>query len=80
MKLINVKLIEDYGKDLYIILIQVKGWCFIQSCFSFNDYQRSFPYLNITMGSGRLFEINLDVGKIGLCISFFTRSWFKDKT
>jgi hypothetical protein len=77
MKVFQYRSREDYGFDYYITLIQVKRWCLIQSCFATSIYGGKFPYLNITMGGGRLIAINFDIWKIGVCVELISRSWFK---
>lgn len=77
MKLIQFRHQEDYGHDFYLTLLQVKRWCLVQSCFSTAVYARSFPYLNITMGSGRLFGFSFQVLWFGVTIELISRSWFK---
>lgn len=68
---------EDFGDNFYITIIQIKRWCLIQSCFCTAVYGRGFPYVNITLGGGRLFAINFDFWKVGMCVEFISRSWFK---
>jgi hypothetical protein len=66
-----------YGKDYHLNLIEIGGWCLIQSCFTIGVFGRYFPYLNITMGSGRLLGISVQVWRFGIVIEFLSRSWFK---
>jgi hypothetical protein len=77
MKLIDIHQRKDYGRDIYFILLQIKSWCLIQSCFHLMLYGRSFPYLNISFGSGRLLGINFQVLSFGFTVEFLSRSWFK---
>lgn len=77
MKFIEFKYQEDFGHDLYIHICKVKGWCLIQSRFSTMVYGRSWPYLNITMGSGRMLGISFQVLWFGVTFEIITRSWFK---
>jgi len=77
MKLIEFRVQEDFGKDIYIHLLVIKRWCLFQSCLSFMEYGRSWPYLNITMGSGRLFGLSFQVLWFGITFEIFTRNWFK---
>jgi hypothetical protein len=79
MKLITFKHREDFGHDLYIILLQVKRWCLVQSCFSTIEYSRSLPYFNLTMGSGRLISVSFQIWIVGFTIELVSRSWFNYK-
>lgn len=77
MKLFQFRQKKDFGKDYYLTLIQVKRWCFIQSCFSSTVYSRSWPYLNLTMGSGRLLGVSFQVWCFGVTIELISRGWFE---
>lgn len=78
MKLFQFNHREDYGHDCYVTFVVIKQWCLIQSCFSTMVYGRSWPYLNIAFGSGRLFSFNFQVWNVGICIELISRSWFID--
>ncbi len=67
----------DYGKDYHFNLLEVGNWCLIQSCFTIGMYGRSWPYLNITLGSGRLFSVSFQFWRFGVIIELISRSWFK---
>ena len=78
MKLVEFRHRSDYGHDYYINILKMGRWYLFQSCFSVSEYGRGFPYFNITMGGGRLIYIAFDVLKVGFCVEFICRSWFKD--
>lgn len=78
MKILDFKIQDDFGRDIYLIILKYRNWCLLQCCFSWMEYGGIFPYLNITMGSGRLFYITFNVLKCGLAINFLGRSWFTD--
>lgn len=75
MELIKIKTQDDYGKDFFLTLLKIKNWCMIQVCLSMMVYGRSLPYLNITLGSGRLFGFNFQIWKFGICIELLSRCW-----
>lgn len=79
MKVLQVKLNEDYGHDLYITLLQIKDWSLIQSCFSTMVYGRSWPYFSFIMGSGRLLSTSFQIWNVGFTIELISRSWFKKR-
>jgi len=77
MKLIKFKHRWDYGHDFYVTLLKFEKWCVFHGCFYTAVYGRTFPYLNIVMGSGRLLEIDFSFYKFGFNLSFLTMWWFK---
>jgi hypothetical protein len=76
MNLFHYKHREDWGHDYYLTLFQVGRWALIQSCFYTAVYGRKYPYLNITLGSGRLIHISFSWFIFGFSIEFISRSWF----
>lgn len=76
MELISFKKQEDYGRDFYLTLLKIKNWCMIQVCLSTMVYGRSWPYLSIILGSGRLLGFNFQIWKFGICIELISRSWW----
>jgi hypothetical protein len=77
MKLFEFKHQEDYGHDVYITLLKVRRWCLIQTCFSTMEYGRAWPYLNITLGYGRMFGFTFEVLSVGISFEVLSRSWFR---
>ena len=77
MKLLDIKRTYDYGHDFYFSILRIGRWYLFQSCFSYNDYGRGFPYLSVILGSGRLISINFDVLRFGISFELISRSWFK---
>lgn len=77
LRIFDVRVHNDYGKDLYVTLLQVNYWCLVQFCFSSFVYPAKWPYLSITMGSGRLFHIGFQWLHFGFTVEFISRSWFK---
>ncbi len=79
MKLFKFKCVEDYGKEFYLDIFRINNWCLIQSCFLIGHYGRWFPYLNITLGSGRLLGINFQIWRFGATMEFVSRTWFIER-
>jgi hypothetical protein len=77
LKIFDFKVREDYGRDIYLTLLQLNRWCLVQSCFSYMMYPANFPYLSIIFGSGRLLGINFQWLHFGFTVELFSRSWFK---
>lgn len=76
MNLIKFRVVEDFGHEYHLSILQIKNWCLFQSCFLIGIYARYFPYLNITSGSGRLLGINFQIWRFGATIELVSRSWF----
>lgn len=77
LKIFDFKVREDYGRDIYLTLLQLNRWCLVQSCFSSFVYPAKWPYLNITLGSSKLFHISFQWLHFGFTMEFISRPWFK---
>ncbi len=77
MKVFNFKHREDFGHDFYFTFFKVGRWALLQLCVYTAEYGRRFPYLNITMGAGRLFEVCFSFWKVGFNFEFICKSWFQ---
>lgn len=75
MKIFNIKRTYDYGHNIYFDILKINEWVLFQLCFTFNDYGRSFPYLNITFGNGRFLSFIFEVHRIGICFDLISRYW-----
>jgi hypothetical protein len=77
MRLINFRTRDDYGKEYYLSLLSTKHYAFLQLEFDIGDYSRwnELPYLNITMGHGRLFSVLFTISKFGFSMDFLGRNW-----
>jgi len=67
-KLIRFNSRKDYGTDYYIQFLNIR------ISLSWNDYP-SWPYIQITSGSGGLLSFIFWVYKFGLDIDFVSRTW-----
>lgn len=72
----EIKHREDFGHDFYLTIARYRNFCLFQGCFYTAVYGRIFPYLSVTLGSGRLLEISFSFYKIGFNLSFLTLWWF----
>ena len=81
MKLINFGTRCDYGKEFYLILFQTKRYALFQAEFDIGEYSSWFelPYLQFSMGNGRLFSFLLTASKFGFSFDIAGRSW-RDET
>ena len=74
MKLITFKRKEDFGVELYVQILNVKGWSLLQASISWNDFP-SWPYIQIKSGSGSTLSILFWAYKFGFDIGILERTW-----
>ena len=74
MNLINFKHREDFGHELYVQVLNVKGWSLLQASVSWNDYP-SFPFLQVRFGMGSLVNIMFCIYKLGFDIGICEHTW-----
>jgi hypothetical protein len=81
MKLFNFGVRDDYGTEVYLILFQTKRYSLFQAEFDIGEYSSWFelPYLQFSMGNGRLFSFLLTASKFGFSFDIAGRSW-RDET
>ena len=81
MKFINFGVRKDYGKEYYFSLLSTRQYALLQIEFDIGEYPKwtELPYLNITMGHGRLFSVLLTASKFGFSFDILGRNW-RDST
>ena len=67
MKLIKFGTREDYGTEYYMTVLTTKSHSLLQVSFDIGEYGGwiEWPYLQITMGYGKLFSFLFSIGKLG---------------
>jgi len=77
MKLIQFGCREDYGKEYYMTILTTKNYSLLQMSFDIGEYGNwiEFPYLQITMGYGKLFSFLFSLGKLGFTFDIAGRNW-----
>ncbi len=77
MKIAKWGVRDDYGKEFYFTLLTTKHYSLLQVALDFGEYGKwiEFPYLQISMGYGRLFSFLFSVGKVGLSFDIAGRNW-----
>jgi hypothetical protein len=73
MKLLKFTKRTDYGTDLYLQVLFTKRWALFQGCVSWGD--ASWPYLQISMGMGKLISVIFWAHKFGIDFGFLERTW-----
>ncbi len=68
---------EDYGKEFYLALFLTEKYSLLQIAFDIGEYGKWIepPYIQISMGYGKLFSFLLSVGKLGFSADFCGRNW-----
>ena len=74
MKLLKLTKRTDYGTDLYLQVLFTKRWAFFQGCISFTE-QPGWPYLQISMGMGKLISVLFCAHRFGIDFGFIERTW-----
>jgi len=77
MKLIQFGVRDDYGKEYYMTLLTTKRYSLLQVAFDIGEYDKwiDWPYLQISMGYGRLLSVLFSVGKLGFSFDIAGRNW-----
>jgi hypothetical protein len=77
MKLFQVGLREDYGKEYYLTLFTTKHYSLLQAAVDYGEYGNwiEWPYIQINMGYGRLFSFLFSMGKLGFTFDIAGRNW-----
>jgi len=77
MRLFNYGVREDYGKEYYLTLCTGKRYSLLQFAIDYGEYGKwiEFPYLQISMGYGRLFSFLFSLGKVGFTFDIAGRNW-----
>jgi len=68
---------EDFGHDWYVQILNIKRRSLLQVSVSWNDYA-SWPYIQITSGSGTLLGVLFWVYKFGADFDLLSRTWSWD--
>ena len=68
---------DDYGKEWYLALFLTERYSLLQVAIDYGEYGKwiEFPYLQISMGYGRLFSFLFSIGKLGFSFDIAGRNW-----
>lgn len=77
MKLFNFGTRQDYGTEYYMTVLTTKSYSLLQVAFDIGEYDGwiEWPYLQISMGYGRLFSFLFSLGKLGFSFDICGRNW-----
>jgi hypothetical protein len=73
MKLIDYYATEDYGKEYYLNILQIKRLCLLQFNIDLNEYASSSGLL-VNVGHSSLFGFDLQIWKFSVTVDVL--SWF----
>jgi hypothetical protein len=73
MKLIDYCATEDYGKEYYLNILQIKRFCLLQLNVDLNEYGGSSGLL-VNIGHSSLFGFDLHIWKYSVTVDVL--SWF----
>jgi hypothetical protein len=73
MKLIDYCATEDYGKEYYLNILQIKRFCLLQLNVDLNEYGGSSGLL-VNIGHSSLFGFDLHIWKYSVSVDVL--SWF----
>ena len=74
MSLIKFKHRYDFGHEVYVQILNIKRRSLLQVSVSWND-EPSWPYFQITSGSGTVLGILFWAYKFGFDIDILSRTW-----
>ena len=74
MNLIQFKHRYDFGHEYYVQVVNIKRWSLFQFSVSWNDCP-SWPYIQITSGSGTALCILFWAYKFGIDVDVLSRTW-----
>ena len=68
---------EDYGKEYFLFLFLTEKYSLLQVSFDVGEYGSwiEFPYLQISMGYGKLFSFLFTLGRLGFSADIAGRNW-----
>jgi hypothetical protein len=77
MKLIQFGVRSDYGKEYYMTLLTGRRYSLLQAAVDYGEYGNwiEWPYLQISMGYGRLFSFLFSIGRLGFTFDIAGRNW-----
>ena len=67
----------DYGREYCLTLFFTEKYSLLQVSFDIGEYGSwiDWPYLQISMGYGKLFSFLFSVGKLGFTFDIAGRNW-----
>ena len=68
---------KDYGREYCLTLFFTEKYSLLQVAFDIGEYGSwiDWPYLQISMGYGKLFSFLFSVGKLGFTFDIAGRNW-----
>jgi hypothetical protein len=76
MKLFDFKKREDYGTDYYFSFLKTKKHTALQLSVSYCEYDASWPYMQISIGMGKVFGVFCYFWKFGFDFDILGNTWW----
>ena len=73
MKLIDYLVVEDFGKEYYLNILQIKRFCLLQFNIDLNEYAGSSGLL-VNVGHSSLFGFDLHIWRYSVSVDVL--SWY----
>ena len=73
MKLIDYLFVDDFGKEYYLNILQIKRLCLLQFNIDLNEYANSSG-LSVNIGHSSLFGFDLTIWRYSVSVDVL--SWF----
>ena len=74
MKLIEFGNKEDFGDEWWVCILKGRDWTLFQGSVSWSVYG-SGPYLQMSIGYGRLLSVIFTLGRFGFDFEVLGRNW-----
>jgi hypothetical protein len=77
MKIFQCGVRNDYGTEWYFTLCTTKHYSLLQFAIDYGEYGKwiEWPYLQISMGYGRLLSVLFSIGRVGFTFDIAGRNW-----
>ena len=77
MKLLQFGVRNDYGREYYMTLCTGRRYSLLQFAVDYGEYGKwiECPYLQISMGYGRLLSVLFSIGRVGFTFDIAGRNW-----
>jgi hypothetical protein len=77
MKIFQVGIRNDYGREYYMTLFTGKRYSLLQAAVDVGELSKwnEQPYIQISSGYGKLFSFLFTISKFGFAADFCARNW-----
>ena len=76
--LLKIRTRKDFNHEVYAQVLNFKNYHLLQTGISWSD-DAGWPFVMVTMGSGRLFSVIFMLGKLGIDFDLISPSWYDNE-